>query len=51
MSRKRYTREQIIGMLREAEVGLAQGEKVGRSAVGLEYRNRVTTAGVVNMAA
>ena len=29
MSRKRYTPEQIIGMLREAEVGLAQGEKVG----------------------
>ena len=24
MSRKRYTPEQIIGMLREAEVGLAQ---------------------------
>ena len=29
MSRKRYTPEQIIGMLREAEVGLARGEKVG----------------------
>ena len=29
MSRKRYTAEQIIGHLREAEVGLAQGEKVG----------------------
>ena len=29
MSRKRYTSEQIIGMLREAEVGLAQGETVG----------------------
>lgn len=29
MSRKRYTPEQIIGMLREAEVGLAQGDKVG----------------------
>jgi hypothetical protein len=27
MSRKRYTREQVIGMLREAEVALAQGEK------------------------
>ena len=27
MSRKRYTPEQIIGMLREAEVALAQGEK------------------------
>jgi len=30
MSRKRYTPEQIIGMLREAEVGLSQGEKVGQ---------------------
>lgn len=29
MSRKRYTPEQIIGMLREAEVALGQGEKVG----------------------
>jgi len=29
MSRKRYTPEQIIGMLWEAEVGLAQGETVG----------------------
>ena len=29
MSRKRYTPEQIIGMLREAEVALSQGEKTG----------------------
>jgi putative transposase len=29
MSRKRYTPEQIIGMLREAEVRLAQGQTVG----------------------
>jgi len=29
MSRKRYTPEQIIGMLREAEVALAQGDKAG----------------------
>ena len=29
MSRRRYTPEQIIGMLREPEVGLALGEKVG----------------------
>lgn len=27
MARKRYTAEQIIGMLREAEVRLGQGEK------------------------
>lgn len=29
MPRKRYSPEQIIGMLREAEVRLAQGQKVG----------------------
>lgn len=29
MARKRYTPEQIIGMLREAEVRLSQGDKVG----------------------
>ena len=30
MSRKRYTPEQIIGMLREAEVALSQGQAVGQ---------------------
>ena len=29
MSRKRYTTEQIIGMLREAEVLLSQGRRTG----------------------
>ena len=29
MARKRFTVEQIIGMLREAEVGLSRGKKVG----------------------
>ena len=29
MARKNYTAEQIIGMLREAEVRLSQGEKTG----------------------
>ena len=29
MSRKRYTPEQIIGYLREVEVRLSQGEKIG----------------------
>jgi transposase-like protein len=28
MARKRYTAEQIIGMLREAEVGVAEGKRV-----------------------
>ena len=30
MVRKRFTAEQIIGKLREAEVGLAQGQTVGQ---------------------
>jgi hypothetical protein len=29
MSRKRYTAEQILGMVRKAEVRLSQGEKIG----------------------
>ena len=32
MSRKRYTPEQIISMLREAEVALAQGQSVGHES-------------------
>jgi transposase-like protein len=32
MARKRYTAEQIIGKLREAEVALAQGEPVTKVA-------------------
>jgi len=35
MSRKRYTPEQIIGMLREAEIRLSQGQKVGEICRGL----------------
>ena len=35
MSRKRYTIEQIISMLREAEVALAQGQPVGQACRAL----------------
>jgi len=35
MSRQRYTPEQIIGFLREAEVRLSQGEKIGLICRGL----------------
>lgn len=35
MARKNYTAEQIIGMLREAEVRLSQGEKTGSICRGL----------------
>jgi transposase-like protein len=35
MSRKRFTAEQIIGMLREAEVRRSQGQRVGEVCRGL----------------
>ena len=35
MSRRRYTAENIIGMLREAEVRLSQGQTVGENARSL----------------
>jgi putative transposase len=35
MARKEYTPEQVIGMLREAEVRLSQGEKIGKICRGL----------------
>ena len=35
MARKNYTAEQIIGMLREAEVWLSGGEKTGAICRGL----------------
>lgn len=36
MARKRYTPEQIIGKLREAEVRFSQGEKIGAISRSLE---------------
>jgi putative transposase len=45
MARKRFTPEQIIGMLREAEVRLSQGEKVKGAAEMLGSRSRPTTVG------
>jgi putative transposase len=35
MARKRYTTEQIIGLLREAEVRLGQGETIGTICRGI----------------
>ena len=35
MSRRRFTAEQIIGMLREADVELSQGNNVGQICKGL----------------
>ena len=51
MSRKRYTPEQIISMLREAEVALAQGHPLVKLVARSAYRSRVTIAGARNMAA
>ena len=50
MARKDYTPEQAIGMLREAEVRLSQGEKIGKICRGLGFRSRATTGGVACMA-
>jgi hypothetical protein len=52
MLRKRYTAEQIIGLLRQAEVELAQGRTVGEICRGLGmsdaryYRWRVEYGGL-----
>ena len=50
MSRKRYTPEQIISMLREAEVALAQGQSVNggakRDHLGGVRRDRLAAAGL-----
>ena len=35
MARKRYTTEQIIGLLREAEVRLGQGQTIGMICRGI----------------
>jgi putative transposase len=35
MARKRYTTEQIIGLLREAEVRLGQGQTIGAICRGI----------------
>ena len=45
MSRKRYTPEQIIGKLREAEVALAQGRRRLRFGVPWALPNRPASAG------
>ncbi len=50
MSRKRYTPEEIIGKLREAEVRLSQGEKIGVISRALGVSAQATIAGVASMA-
>jgi putative transposase len=41
MSRKQFTTEKIIGMLREADVALAQGMKVGEICRKLEVSEQI----------
>jgi len=50
MSRKRYTPEQIIVMLREAEVGLAQGQAAAQVCRGLGIAEQTFIAGGGSMA-
>ena len=48
MPRKRYTPEQIINSLREAEVLISQGSTAGQAARHLELPSRPTTNGGKN---
>ena len=49
MARKRFTTEQIIAILREAEVRIAQGEKAGVICRSLGIsRHKATTAGAAS---
>ena len=48
MSRKRPPPEQIIGMLREAEAHMAQGERVGPICRRLEVRSVQIMRGLVD---
>jgi hypothetical protein len=49
MSRKRYTPEQIIGKLREAEVALAQGQMAAQICRNLVLPSKPSIAGAGSM--
>ena len=53
MSRKRYKPEQIINLLREAEVGLSQGQKVGEvcRSLGISEQSSETSWSTVKSSA
>ena len=51
MSRKRYTPEQIISMLREARWPWRRASPLVKLVARSAYRSRVTIAGARNMAA
>jgi hypothetical protein len=46
MGRKHFSTEQIIAMLREVEVRLGQGQRIGVICKALGFRSRAITAGV-----
>ena len=48
--KERYSMEQIIGFLREAEVLLSKGRSLAMSAASSGFPSRVTTAGERHMA-
>jgi hypothetical protein len=48
MARKRFKTEQIIVLLREAEVRLGQGQAIGTTAGASTSRSRTTTAGGID---
>ncbi len=51
MARKRYTTEQIISLLRAAEVRHNRGEKAGAICRSLRSQSRATIGGGVSTAA
>lgn len=50
MSKKRFSAEQIVALLRQIEVATAQGKTIGRAGKP-GYRIRATSAGARSMAA
>ncbi len=51
MARKRYSAEQIIGHLRQAEILISGGKTIGEAARQLVSANRPATVGALNTAA
>ena len=51
MARKRYSAEQIIGHLRQAEILISESKTIGETARQLSISEQTYTAGAVNTAA
>lgn len=50
MAKKRFSAEQIVTLLRQIEVLMAQGKSAPEACRDAGYRNRVFTAGARSMA-